>query len=142
MFEQVGIGVSVILIQHNKLLLAKRQGRHGAGTWDTPGGHLEPGEKVVDCAIRETMEETRLLLPRDNIIELGFTEDFFQDEKKHYISCVVLCALNDERMRPMRAEPTKFSTEWLWFSREKLPRPLFVPVVNALDKWRQQIFTM
>lgn len=31
---------------------------HRNGRWDLPKGHVEPGESVAECAVRETAEET------------------------------------------------------------------------------------
>ncbi|HEX2704172.1 MAG TPA: NUDIX hydrolase, partial [Candidatus Lustribacter sp.] len=39
------------------------------GTWDCPGGRREEGERVVDCARREVLEETGLGLEES---ELGY----------------------------------------------------------------------
>ncbi len=44
------IGVGVIIKNDGKILLGKRIGSHGAGTWGLPGGHLEPGEEVEVCS--------------------------------------------------------------------------------------------
>ncbi len=38
-----------------KWLLCKHKEK---GTWEVPGGHIEPGEKVMDAAKRELCEET------------------------------------------------------------------------------------
>lgn len=128
----VGIGVTVILTWGNKVLLAKRKGSHGEGTWDTPGGHLERGETVAACARREVFEETSIRLVED-IKEIGFTEDFFAN--KHYISCVVTADIDGSVVFPKMNEPHKFSTEWMWYEVSCLPSPLFIPVKNAFEKY-------
>jgi 8-oxo-dGTP diphosphatase len=132
----VKVGVTVLITWKNKLLLARRKGSHGPGTWDSPGGHLDPGEKVLDCAIRETLEETNLQLDSRSISEIGFTEDFFKEENKHYISCVVRCEIDGKTMLPSQNEPDKFDTPWTWFEIDNLPDPLFIPISNTLIKYK------
>ena len=59
----VGVGVAVILLAKGGfVLLGLRHGSHGAGTWSTPGGKLEPAEDPLNCALRELEEETGLVL--------------------------------------------------------------------------------
>ena len=53
------IGVAVIVVREGRVLLGKRKNAHGAGTWQFPGGHLEYGESIEDCARRELFEENR-----------------------------------------------------------------------------------
>jgi hypothetical protein len=38
-----------------------------AGLWCFPGGSLELGETLADCAVRETLEETGLLLRNSGV---------------------------------------------------------------------------
>src|SRR5205085_9763122 len=84
---QVGIGV---LVQKNgRVLLMRRQNSHGDGTWSPPGGHLEYGEPIEDCALRETEEETGVIIT--NATFRAITNDVFSKEGKHYITVCMEC---------------------------------------------------
>lgn len=50
------------VIKRNHVLLVKRR---GTGQWALPGGFVNPGEKVLAAAKRETGEETGLAIPDD-----------------------------------------------------------------------------
>ena len=54
------VGVGVIVVRDGKVLLGKRRGAHGEGSWSFPGGHLEFNELLEICAKREAKEETGL----------------------------------------------------------------------------------
>ena len=81
----VGVGVGVFILQPStdlpsstyacKFLLGKRLGSHGAGTWALPGGHLEYGESFEECAAREALEETGLVLDEASVEFLTATND-------------------------------------------------------------------
>ncbi|PWZ00084.1 hypothetical protein BCV70DRAFT_104793 [Testicularia cyperi] len=58
---RVGVGVFV-LNERGHVLVGKRTGSHGSGTLALPGGHLELHESFAECATREVLEETGLLL--------------------------------------------------------------------------------
>lgn len=116
------IGVAVIIKRDNKILLGKRKGSHGEGTWSFPGGHLEFGEKVSECAKRETLEETGLDIK--NVSEIKTTtEDFFETEQKHHITLYVFADYFSGEAEIM--EPNK-CTGWGWFTWDNLPEPLFL----------------
>ncbi len=121
------IGVGVTVIKNGKVLLLKRTNAHGEGTWCYPGGHLEFGESVFDCARRETDEETGVQIT--NIRKEFYTEDSFEAENKHYITLFITAdwRANDPEIR----EPHK-CTELEWFSWDSLPTPLFLPIENAI----------
>ncbi len=115
------VGTSVIIVRHSKILLGKRKGSHGAGSWALPGGHLELGESPEECVARETLEETGLAL-RD-IRRAAFTNDVF-DNEKHYVTLVLTAHADGE---PQLLEPHKCE-RWEWFSWDELPQPLFLPL--------------
>lgn len=56
------VGVGVIIMHEGFCLLGKRHGSRGAGTWALPGGHLSLGVSVEECAAREVMEKTGLVI--------------------------------------------------------------------------------
>jgi uncharacterized protein len=61
---------------HVLFLRRDSQASHG-GQWDWPGGHLQPGETLLQGAIRESHEECGYLAPADKVREMSraITED-------------------------------------------------------------------
>ncbi|KZN28675.1 hypothetical protein N480_11320 [Pseudoalteromonas luteoviolacea S2607] len=127
MEKTVRVGVGVILVRDNKILLGERIGSHGENTWATPGGHLEVGESVEACAIREVLEETGLKI--SNPTKVGFTNDIFA-EGKHYITLFVQAQCETGEASIM--EPNKCKS-WQWFPVDQLPQPLFLSMQNLLQ---------
>lgn len=124
-FPKVGVGI--IIIRGDKVLLGKRIGSHGAETWNFPGGHLEFGESIADCAGREVLEETGLKV--SNFSYGPYTNDIFEKENKHYITVFVIGKC--EKGQPKVMEPNKCE-QWGWFKWHELPKPLFLPIQNLL----------
>lgn len=122
------IGVGVVVVQNGKVLLGERKGSHGTGDWSIPGGHLEFGESVAECAKRELIEETGLV-PLS--LKMGpWTEDVI-DNEKHYISFFVF--VNHVSGEPQLLEPQKCGG-WEWFAWNALPFPLFRTVQSLITK--------
>ena len=122
------VGVAVIAMNNGDVLVGRRIGSHGSGTWQFPGGHLELYESVEACATREMEEETGL--PITNIRRGPYTNDVFRAEGKHYITIFVL-AETGHRNVELR-EPEKCS-EWRWCKWGGLPTPRFLPMRNLLE---------
>ena len=123
------VGVGVIIRKENKVLLGKRKNSHGDGTWSFPGGHLEFGESIENCGKREVEEETGLIVTKFK--KLGFTNDVFSENNKHYITLFLIT--DWEQGEPELKEPDRCE-EWKWVSWDNLPRPLFLPVENLLKE--------
>ncbi|MGV8923151.1 MAG: nucleotide triphosphate diphosphatase NUDT15 [Thermomonas sp.] len=119
------VGVGAIVLRNGLVLLGQRLGSHGAGTWALPGGHLEFGESVEECAFREVQEETGLEI--QNLLPAAYTSDVFASDDKHYVTLFVV-AINNLG-DPTTREPEKCSG-WQWFRWSELPRPLFQPLAT------------
>ena len=121
------VGVATIIEKDGRVLLIRRSGSHGAGTWATPGGHLDFGETPERCAAREACEETGLEIA--GLVFVAITNDLFAAEQKHYITIWM-------RAGQIAGEPTIASpremTELGWFAWDALPEPLFLPLQNLL----------
>jgi 8-oxo-dGTP diphosphatase len=117
------VGVGVLVLRAGRLLLGRRRGAHGAGTWSAPGGHLEFAESPFECARRELREEAGL---DAGTLQAGpFTSDVFAQEGRHYVTLFVLArAVSGE---PLCLEPDKCEG-WAWFEWSALPEPLFTPL--------------
>ncbi len=51
-------GASTVIVRGKDVLLMQRSKGAFTGLWSLPGGHIEPGEKARDAALREVREET------------------------------------------------------------------------------------
>ena len=123
------VGVAVIITKDDKVLLMKRKGVHGTGTWTTPGGHLDFGETPEQCGAREAKEEVGL-----DVVDLrfrAFTNDIFELEGQHYISIWM-------DGKSTSGEPTIAAEEEVaeigWYAWGALPSPLFLPLENLLKE--------
>lgn len=123
------VGVAVIITKDDKVLLMKRKGPHGQGTWTTPGGHLDFGETPEQCGAREAKEEVGL-----DVVDLrfrAFTNDLFESEGQHYISIWM-------DGKSISGEPTIAAEEEVaeigWFVWDALPSPLFLPLENLIKE--------
>jgi len=125
------LGVAV-MIRNTKglVLLGKRKGSEGEGTWGAPGGSVDPRETIEQCARRETFEETGILLTK-RIEPVGWNETLFESGKRYvtlYMDSFV------DSAEPELREPDKCS-EWRWFHPLDLPSPLFEPLSRYVLHW-------
>jgi 8-oxo-dGTP diphosphatase len=122
----VRVGVGVIVRDGDRVLLVRRRNVHGDGTWSTPGGHLEFGESLADCAAREATEETGAVVSRARF--RAITNDVFDDER-HYVTIWM------EADYPGGDVATVADYELSdvgWFHLDALPEPLFLPFAKLL----------
>ena len=124
------IGVGVIIWKDRSVLLGKRIDPEGENHWQFPGGHLEVGETVTECARREVEEEVGIQI--SDVKNLGYTNDAFMMSGRHYITLFVSARYVQGEVRVM--EPDKCEC-WQWFESDNLPTPLFAPIRNYLKQF-------
>ena len=82
--------VKAFIVKDNKILLLKRDpaGAHNPGTWDLPGGRLNPAENPYEGLKRELREETGMEIE----ILLPFAVQYFTRQDGQIITLIIfLC---------------------------------------------------
>jgi bifunctional NMN adenylyltransferase/nudix hydrolase len=62
-FPPTFVTVDAVVVQSGHVLLVKRKAMPGQGLWALPGGFLNQEETLLDGAIRELREETKIKVP-------------------------------------------------------------------------------
>jgi len=123
-------GVGVWLFNTSgQVLLGLQLSKHGFNTWSAPGGKPEALENIRNTAVRETWEETGIVIKPDMLQYVGITHDNFDDcyyQTLHY-------RVNDVCQTPIVREVDKCA-KWVWFDLDKLPNNLFLPTRNLLNQ--------
>jgi 8-oxo-dGTP diphosphatase len=128
--DTVGVCCEMIIQKDGKILMGKRGNVFGKGNWAFPGGHLEVGETIEDCAKRELKEETGIEPTKIKLI--GIINDIrnIPGQSRQYIRFVFL--IEDFSGEVVNKEPDRCEG-WKWFSLDKLPKPIFVGHVKVLE---------
>ncbi|MFF9030047.1 bifunctional class I SAM-dependent methyltransferase/NUDIX hydrolase [Streptomyces iakyrus] len=121
------IGVGAVLYGPRGLLL----GRHRRGTWELPGGTVEPGESLQETVVRELGEETGLAARPEDVRLLGT----LLDDAGGVVRVTVPALVTGWRGEPSD-QPGESVGRWRWFALDRLPEQLFVCSAQALTAWR------
>jgi 8-oxo-dGTP pyrophosphatase MutT (NUDIX family) len=109
----IRVRVGVAIVQEGRILLVNHR-RMGRSYWVLPGGALDAGESLPECAAREVREETGLDVTVDRLLYL--LEVFPKDGERHTVDVIFLGHLADETQAP------RAMAGWT------IERPEFVPL--------------
>ncbi|MFE0455260.1 NUDIX domain-containing protein [Streptomyces sp. NPDC058914] len=124
------LGVGAVLHGPGGLLL----GRHRRGTWELPGGTVEPGESLQEAVVRELREETGLRARASDVRLLGTLLDHADGVVRVTVGAVV----TDWRGEPAD-QPGERVGDWRWYALDQLPPSLFVCSAQTLTAWRPDL---
>jgi mutator protein MutT len=98
-------------------MVFRLRARNEPGKWTFPGGCVEFGETLEQCAVREAKEEFGIDVSVVRL--LGVIDHLIPEERQHWVNPVVEARIVGGEPRIM--EPHKMS-EFGWFSLLELPK--------------------
>lgn len=96
-----GVRVGAVVEREGTLLLVRHQKPDTDPYWVLPGGRLEPGETIPECASREVAEETGLTASFSGVLYLSE----FLREGRHTIDVVARMALEGNAEASLGSDP-------------------------------------
>ena len=139
-----GIRVGAVVARDGALLLVRHQKPGRDPYWVLPGGRLEPGETIPECAQREILEETGLSASFEGVL---YVSEFLR-EGRHTVDVTVRMARegdeeavlgSDPELAP-GSEPTLSELRWVGTDELQeiglLPAPIKARLLDdAADGW-------
>ena len=121
------VGIGVMIMKDGKVLMGKRKGSSGGGTYAWPGGKMDYMESFADCARREVMEEAGIEIDNIRFLKLTNLKTY---APKHYVDIGLMADWKSGEPKTM--EPEKCEG-WDWYDLDNLPTPLFATIPEYFE---------
>ncbi|MFF1544107.1 NUDIX hydrolase [Streptomyces sp. NPDC058291] len=117
-----------VIVSGGKLLMIRRREREGDLLWALPGGAIEDGETPELAAVRETSEETGLVVAATKVLGERV------HPKTHRTMSYIACELLEGEAKVADADELD-AVAWVGLDEipDKVPYGLFGPVQEYLD---------
>jgi 8-oxo-dGTP diphosphatase len=122
-YPRPALTVDVALVTREvrpRVLLIRRKNDPFAGSWALPGGFVNEGERLVDAARRELVEETSLTVP--DLEQLYTAGDPGRDPRGWTVSVAYLAQVDPAALTPVAADD---AGEVGWFALDAPPALAF-----------------
>jgi 8-oxo-dGTP diphosphatase len=134
------VAVGILLRPDGRFLLNTRPaGKPCAGSWEFPGGKMEPGETVVDTLRRELREELAIEIgeANDDCREIQVVEHTYP----HAVVRLHVCVVRRWHGEPRAVEGQQFSWQSIWDDTTSVSPvlPATVPVIEGLRSIRETL---
>ena len=96
-----GIRVGALVEREGALLLVGHEKPNREPYWVLPGGRLEPGETIPECAERELLEETGL---EGRFAGVLYVSEFF-DENRHTVDVTARVEVDEDGEARLGSDP-------------------------------------
>ena len=136
----VAVAVGILLRPDGRFLMNSRPaGKPCAGSWEFPGGKMEPGEGVADALRRELREELA--------VEIGTMDDdcrqiqVVEHTYPHALVRLHVCVVSRWHGEPRAVEGQQFSWQSIWDNTTSVSPvlPGTVPVIATLRSLRETL---
>jgi len=123
--------VIALIFKDEKVLLGKRKGDIAASEmFQTPGGHVEIGESIIEAGIREIREEAEVEVEN---IRFAAISNLINFPPHHY---VVISLIADWKSGEARVCEEDKCYDWGWYSLDALPSPLTPATADVIEAYR------
>jgi len=131
MSANIHLTVATVVFQNNHFLMV-RETIDGTSVINQPAGHVEPGENIVDAAIRETLEESAWHIKLNSFLGV-YTYQPSHKDSTYYRLCFVAEPVNFDNtsiLDPDIDEALWMTVEEIRQSEHELRSPLVIKCIE------------
>jgi 8-oxo-dGTP diphosphatase len=127
-----GISAAALVLDDGRLLLVNHRKAGRYDFWLPPGGRLEGSESILDCARRETFEETGLTVQPEHIL---YVQEFVEPGY-HFVKFFILCSsYSGELTLANRDAEESWLVDAAFFSQQEMQGVQVLPPVFKGQFW-------